>query len=253
VSLHVVKGNATKKCLRKAGKNQAPTPGDRVRELLLQYRKEGKQICVVGNKNLTSMRDDVGFLEDENENLVYLTRGNAIGSNEARDTSTVICMASVFRTVPDIVLRAMMRTGWGVEDREIWNGSNVRLRNGFDAPILDETFRRIYANEVYQHVMRSRARYHAGDEVLGIVVSPSSQYIHALSMMMPDIKVYEQSFVDMALFKRVEVLHEKVGHEAAGHMSMRELAKKLETKTSAAARREVWRMMRLVYFRHELG
>jgi hypothetical protein len=120
--------------------------------------------------NFKEIQDLQSFLSTNVEGgHVSLPRGKITGSNAARDCDVAIVACSIFTSVSDYVLRCAL-----VEDRDItwdriWdkdiNGNlSPKMCRGFCDEGIDLAFRRQYAEELYQTLMRIRARSYKNQE-----------------------------------------------------------------------------------------
>jgi hypothetical protein len=187
--------------------------------------------------------------------VVVLEKGSIIGSNEGCNTESVLIVVSVFTSLADYCLRTVLRTGLPLSKEDIWKlrdvkgteateahkEQSVNMVKGFCNRFLDETFRRQYAQELIQMLMRSRARQYNGKGVNVFPYIPDDWVFMELKAMLPGIIIagYDGNGMDRLM---------KMSKERLADMTNAELMKifgKYNLNQNETTKRELRR--KLVY------
>lgn len=143
--------------------------------------------------------------------LVHLTRGRILGSNEARECSVLVLAMGVFTRVSDYVLAAAVAEGREFEAKDIWNldgkhRSPRMTRTGFADPLIDAAFRRRYADELYQTIMRGCARKGDMEPCDVFAVISGWWLLYELDRLMPGLRVADTRSERMNEFQKRAVV-----------------------------------------------
>jgi hypothetical protein len=177
ITLHPFAGNPTKTNVRETFGEFA----DHIVECITS--KPVKEVCIISNKLQPEALEEserfnafLSHFQSKGIEIVKLFRGTVIGSNLARSSDTLCIFSSIFDGIGPTALRTALRTGQSIAADRLWSyrtvsqkdGStavvkNPRLRDGFLDPELNETFLRLYANELIQYILRGRARNYADE------------------------------------------------------------------------------------------
>jgi hypothetical protein len=158
--IHARKGNPTKSRL-------LSDIDDWIDSIMNDIEPASKQVFIASNKVPEKKVQDAIDKLSEYVGKGYvktLYRGSIVGRNDAKDCETAIIAMSLFTTLQDYVLRTALVEGKGIDESRIFGNNNqVMMHQGFDDSMIDREFRRKYIDELYQTLMRTRARNYQGE------------------------------------------------------------------------------------------
>jgi len=147
----------------------------------------------------------VKWAENQGKEVIQGVRGtDTRGSNKGRSSDVVVIAMSLFTSVHDYSLRASISSKKTIDSDSIWTSHNGITypsisSKGFKNPLLNEISMRSYCDEIYQTIMRSRARNHMGERVSAIAMIPSIECLLELRRIMPGLQIEGDSDIVISL------------------------------------------------------
>jgi len=190
VRLHAIRGNPTKRSMSKPDRwNEFTTT------ILSNLRQNpNRRVLILTNKDtppqVMSLISAISVIT--NTRPVILNRGDFIGSNAGRKCDFIVIAMSMFNDIADTVLKAseIEKPEQGIAFNRVWKKPNVvNMHSGFVDETLDEVYRKIYADLLYQSIMRGKPRDY--DNTPTDVVAFISDYwvLHELNRLLPSIQI----------------------------------------------------------------
>ncbi|MBT3375639.1 MAG: hypothetical protein HN976_31660 [Lentisphaerae bacterium] len=195
LTVHAQAGNPTKKRLKKKDEFAG------FQETVLNYFSSSLGAVAFfalnkdGKKKLPLVADLVRQGSDVlRPELVILERGKILGSNEANHCDVAVICTSIFTSVSDYALRTALAEGGPVGADRIWKyfrrgKAPLMKSDGFVDSGLNDTFRRHYANELYQYLMRIRLRTYKNENCHAFFFCSGYWLLRELDRMLPGFSV----------------------------------------------------------------